>query len=78
MDVMADPVPSAESAPLNPRTPIGHVTVLVYEMRPGQVEVQVRFPDEAMAAGSGAAAKRQEFSGLVMSELKNSLPTLSE
>lgn len=71
------PTASVESAPMNPRTPIGEAHILVYDWGAGQTEVQVRFPAEAHGGGTTAATKRQDFGALTVSELQSALKQLS-
>jgi len=52
---------------------VGEVRVLVFAMKPGQCEVRVRYPQEALSGQAGAAAKQDAFHSLVMAELQNSL-----
>ena len=72
---MARPTASIETNVQQPPA-IGEVTVIVYGWEPGQCEIRVRFPDDALPGTRNAVARQSQFNGLVMAELKRSLPKL--
>lgn len=72
--------PELSSAPprYDERKAIGEVTVLVFELKPGQSEIRVRLPQDALAGIAGAAAKQKRFRELVMTELDQALKAFSK
>lgn len=72
---MAGPKPSMGPAPAgyHEKNAIGEVTVLVFAAKPGQSEVRVRYPKDALPGQVGASAKQSDFHQLVLSELQRSL-----
>lgn len=80
---MAEPTPEPRAG-LAPalksyadRSPIGEVTVLIYDWQPGKSEVRVRYPETALQ-GTSVPAQQESFRTLVMGELQRSMRTLSE
>lgn len=57
------------------KSPIGEVRILVYGLEPGQTEVQVRFPDDAVTGRAGASRKQAKFRELVVSEMNGAFET---
>ena len=76
---MATPKPALSPPPAgyDERSAIGEVTVLVFDMKPGQSEIRVRFPSDALAGARGASAKQAAFRDLVMDELGKALGAFS-
>jgi hypothetical protein len=72
---MTRPTASIETDVQQPPA-IGEVTVVVYGLEPGQCEIRVRFPDDALPGMPNAVARQNAFNGLVMAELKRALPEL--
>jgi len=54
---------------------IGEIRALVFALRPGQVEVRVRYPRAALPGQAGARDKQDEFHRLVLDELQKALTT---
>ena len=52
---------------------LGQATVKVYEMTPGQTQLQITWPDGATADTPEAAEKRVEFVRFIQSELETFL-----
>jgi hypothetical protein len=69
---MTGPKPTAHAASDVPERPvIGWVQVLVYAREPGQSEVRISWPDDALDESAAGAARRQKFLRLVSSELES-------
>jgi hypothetical protein len=77
---MAGPKPSMGPAPAgyDETSAIGEVTVLVFALKPGQSEVRVRYPKDALPGQAGASAKQSHFHQLVLDELQRSLRTFAQ
>lgn len=50
---------------------VGEVTVLVFALKPGQSEVRIRYPTDALPGNAGAGQKMDKFHALVMDELES-------
>jgi len=72
---MTRPTASIETDVKQPPA-IGEVMVVVYGWDPGQCEISVRFPDDAIPGMPNAVARQNAFNGLVIAELKRALPQL--
>jgi hypothetical protein len=64
------------SQPADARVPIGAVHVIVYDWLPGQTEVQIQWPKEALHGAADAGSRQDTFSKLVKSELADAIDAL--
>jgi hypothetical protein len=56
--------------------PIGFVRITVYALTPGQSQVQIAFPEDALGGTDDALAARQQFVNFATSELSAALSQL--
>lgn len=70
---MAQPTPRLSADNPETRTPIGELHILVYDWKPGQSEVQVRFPVDALPGAPNAATLQGRFAKLISDELSQAL-----